>query len=74
VLVLSRKVGESIRIGDDIVVMVTSIEGDKVRIGIEGPREVPIHREELYQKIKRENLQAASIGLDDAELVLKKLK
>ncbi len=73
-LVLSRKVGESIRIGDDIVVMVTSIEGDKVRIGIEGPREVPIHREELYQKIKRENLQAASIGLDDAELVLKKLK
>ena len=73
-LVLSRKVGESIRIGDDIVVMVTSIEGDKVRLGIEGPREVPIHREELYQKIKRENLKAASIGLDDAEFVLKKLK
>jgi len=74
VLVLSRKVGESIRIGDDIVVMVTAIEGDKVRIGIEGPKEIPIHREELYQRIREENLKAASIDLDEAEVLFREFE
>ena len=51
-LVLSRKKNESIIIKDDIVVMVVEVRGDKVRLGIEAPREVPVHRREVYEKIK----------------------
>jgi carbon storage regulator len=52
-LVLTRKKGESIVIHDDIVVMVVEIQGDKVRLGIEAPRAVPVHRREVYDAIKR---------------------
>ena len=51
-LVLSRKKNESIIIRDDIVVMVVEVQGDKVRLGIEAPRDVPVHRREVYEKIK----------------------
>ena len=51
-LVLSRDRDESIMIGDDIVITVVDIRGDKVRLGIEAPNDVPIHRAEVYQKIK----------------------
>lgn len=50
-LVLTRKVGERIHIGDGIVVTVVRIQNDKVRIGIEAPTEVPIHREEVYRRV-----------------------
>ena len=53
-LVLSRKVGEQIRIGDHMVITVVAIRGDKVRLGITAPTEVPVHREEVYQAIQRE--------------------
>lgn len=53
-LVLSRLKGESIRIGDDIVLMVVDIRGDKVRLGIEAPKEVPVHRQEVYESIQSE--------------------
>ena len=72
-LVLTRKKGESIRIGDTVTVMVTAVDGDKVKLGINGPKEIPIYREELYQKILKENLEAASIGLEDADFLLEKL-
>ena len=52
-LVLSRHVNEEIVIGDDISVMVVEIRGDKVRLGVEAPREVPVHRREVYEAIKR---------------------
>jgi carbon storage regulator len=52
-LVLTRKKGESIIIRDDIVVMVVEIRGDKVRLGIEAPKAVPVHRREVYDAIKR---------------------
>ncbi len=52
-LVLSRKCDESIIIGDDIVITILDICGDKVRIGINAPQEVPVYRSELYEKIVR---------------------
>lgn len=51
-LVLSRKKNEKIIIGDDIVIAVVEIRADKVRLGIEAPKEVPVHREEVYEAIK----------------------
>jgi carbon storage regulator len=54
-LVLSRKKNESIVINDDISIVVVEIRGDKVRLGIEAPREVPVHRREVYDAIVRAN-------------------
>lgn len=52
-LVLSRKRNESIRIFDDIQIMIVDIRGDKVKLGIEAAREIPVHREEVWQDIQR---------------------
>lgn len=57
-LVLSRHRDESIMIGDDIVITVVDIRGDKVRLGIQAPTNVPVHREEIYEAIKRETGKA----------------
>ena len=54
-LVLSRKKDEKIIIGDQITLMVIDIRGDKVRLGIEAPKEVAVHREEVYEAIQKEN-------------------
>lgn len=54
-LVLSRKKDEKIVIGDNITLMVIEIRGDKVRLGIDAPRDVTVHREEIYDAIKRES-------------------
>ena len=53
-LVVSRKRHESIILGDNIVITIVEILGDKVRLGIEAPKEVPVHRQEVYEAIKRE--------------------
>ena len=58
-LVLSRQLDESIMIGDDIVITLVDIRGDKIRLGIAAPPNVPIHRQEVYESIQRENMQAA---------------
>lgn len=63
-LVLSRHRDESIVIGDNIIVTVVDIRGDKVRLGIEAPSEIPVHRREVYEAIKRENLRAAQTEPD----------
>lgn len=55
-LVLSRKLGESLVIGDNITVRVIQVRGDTVRLGIDAPREVPVHRGEVYERIKAEAL------------------
>ena len=65
-LVLSRHRDESIMIGDDVVVTIVDIRGDKVRLGIEAPTSIPVHRQEVYEAIKRENEQAARINPTDA--------
>ena len=54
-LVLSRQRDESIIIGDNITISIVDIRGDKVRLGIDAPKEVPVHRQEVYDAIQREN-------------------
>ena len=62
-LVLSRKKNESIVINNDITIVVVEIRGDKVRLGVEAPKEVPVHRREVYDAIKRNAaLQNGSSG------------
>ncbi|MDI1471785.1 MAG: carbon storage regulator CsrA [Thermodesulfovibrio sp.] len=57
-LVLTRKQGQSIRIGDDIIVKIVDIDGSQVKIGIEAPKGVLIFREELYEKLRESNIEA----------------
>jgi len=64
-LVLSRQRDETIMIGDDIEVTVVDIRGDKVRLGITAPREVSVHRKEVYDAIRRENRAAAQVKPED---------
>lgn len=64
-LILTRRVGESIVVGDDIVLTVFEVRGDAVRIGIEAPRSVKVNRKEIYEEIQRSNAQAVSSS-DDA--------
>lgn len=65
-LVLSRQRDESIIIGDNIVITVVDIRGDKVRLGIQAPTEIPVHRQEVYEAIQREQLRAQ--GVDPGEV------
>jgi carbon storage regulator len=58
-LVLSRKINQSIMIGDGIRIVVVGVDRDQVKIGIEAPREVPVHRSEVYEEIQRSNRSAA---------------
>jgi len=61
-LVLSRHRDESIMIGDDVRITIVDIRGDKVRLGIDAPQEIPVHRQEVYDAIKRENQKASRLG------------
>ena len=58
-LILTRKVGESIRINDNICITVVDVDGKNIKIGIEAPRTISIHREEVFLRIKEENQKAA---------------
>lgn len=53
-LILTRRVGETLNIGDDVEVTMLGVKGNQVRIGIEAPKDVPVHREEIYERIKKE--------------------
>jgi carbon storage regulator len=66
-LVLSRQRDESIMIGDNIVVTIVDIRGDKVRLGINAPTEIPVHRQEVYEAIQRENLRASRLEPKDTQ-------
>ncbi len=68
-LVLSRRRDESIIIGDEIVITIVDIRGDKVRLGIEAPKEIPVHRQEVYEAIQRENLRSSELSRNDEQSV-----
>ena len=59
-LILTRRVGENVIVGDDIVISVIEVRGDAVRIGIQAPRSLSVHREEVWLELQRANAQAAS--------------
>lgn len=73
-LVLTRKLGESIAIDDDIKIVVVSIKGRQVRLGIEAPRDTRIHREEVYLAIQDQNKAAADSQPDQVKKVAKLLR
>jgi carbon storage regulator len=61
-LILTRKLGETIRIGDDIRITLIDIKGKSIRLGIEAPENVAVHRQEVYLAIREQNLRASAIG------------
>lgn len=70
-LVLTRKAGESIVIGSQIRITVLEMQGRQIRLGIEAPSEIPVHRGEVYERIREENEQAATAGADQLKALSK---
>jgi carbon storage regulator len=64
-LILTRRVGETVMIGDDVTITVLGVKGNQVRVGINAPKSVAVHREEIYERIKRE--QRGAEGEDKSE-------
>ena len=71
-LVLSRKKNESIVINNDIVITIVEIRGDKVRLGIVAPKDVPVHRQEVYEAIQREQLKTQGADQETVDLAMSK--
>lgn len=59
-LILTRRVGETMMVGDDVTVTVLGVKGNQVRIGVNAPKDVSVHREEIYQRIQKEKVLAGS--------------
>jgi len=62
-LILTRRIGETLMIGQEVTVTVLGVKGNQVRIGVNAPREVPVHREEIFERIKRE--ESGDVGNSD---------
>jgi carbon storage regulator len=67
-LILTRRTGETVMIGNDVTLTVLGVKGNQVRIGINAPKSVPVHREEIYERIKRELVQGDSDGNVDGNV------
>lgn len=68
-LVLSRKLNQAIMIGDDIRIVVVSVDRDQVKLGIDAPRSIAVHRSEIYEEIQRQNREAAASQMHVGEVV-----
>nr|VFK00341.1 MAG: carbon storage regulator, CsrA [Candidatus Kentron sp. H]VFK00354.1 MAG: carbon storage regulator, CsrA [Candidatus Kentron sp. H]VFK04517.1 MAG: carbon storage regulator, CsrA [Candidatus Kentron sp. H] len=64
-LILTRRVGESLMIGDDVTVTVLGVKGNQVRVGVNAPKEVAVHREEIYKRVQLEKNQQQSFSDED---------
>lgn len=73
-LILTRKAGEQITIGEQIVINVLEVRGSQVRLGIAAPPSIKIHRGEIYERIREENLHAGSVALSQAGALSEKLR
>ena len=72
-LVLTRKSNQSIMIGDDIEVSVLSVLGEKVRVGIQAPRDIPVYRKEVYLEIRRDEARGAPSARDEVDEALNRM-
>jgi carbon storage regulator len=73
-LVLTRRAGESVMIGDNVTITVLEARGDVIRLGIQAPRDVQVHREEIYRELQAANREAASPTEDAVQAVTKLLR
>ncbi|KIO56722.1 hypothetical protein B4064_3822 [Caldibacillus thermoamylovorans] len=73
-LILARKKGEAIQIGNEIEITIISIQGDQVKIGIEAPKTVEVYRKEIYEQIQEENKQAATSSMNVLDFIKKSQK
>jgi carbon storage regulator len=64
-LILTRRVGETVMIGNDVTVTILGVKGNQVRVGINAPKNVAVHREEIYERIKREQQGNGNVSHDD---------